>query len=97
MVMVNDSAREQYIYRSAASSSRHRDRVSAYLVEYQRGSTVVARIEPLGLVHEALGVHDLVLQGLRRNLVLRGRWSPTSSQHHARVRVVAPAELQRGA
>jgi hypothetical protein len=97
MAMVDDPVRERYFYRSATSSSRHRRRVSAYLVEYQRGSTVVARIEPLGLVHETLGEHDLVLQGLRRNLVLTGRWSRTSSQHHARVRVVAPTLLERGA
>jgi hypothetical protein len=97
MATVNDPVREQYLYCSAATSSRHRHRVSAYLVEYQRGSTVVARIEPLGLVHEALGEHDLVLQGLRRNLVLSGRWHQTASQHHARVRVVATGLLERGA
>lgn len=80
---------DRYIYRSAASSSRHRRRVSVYLVEYFRDSNVVARIEPLGLVHESLGEHELVLQGLRRNLVLSGRWNQTSSQHHDRVRVTA--------
>jgi hypothetical protein len=80
---------DRYIYRSARTSSRHRRRVSVYLVEYFRDSKVVARIEPLGLVHESLGEHELVLQGLRRNLVLSGRWNQTSSQHHDRVRVTA--------
>ena len=80
---------DRYIYRSATPSSRHRRRVSVYLVEYLRESNVVARIEPLGLVHESLGEHELVLQGLRRNLVLSGRWNQTSSQHHDRVRVTA--------
>jgi len=89
MALTNDSPDERYFYRSAAASSRHRHRVSVYLVEYQRGSTVVARIEPMGLLHESLGEHDLVLQGLRRNLVLTGPWHATSSQHHARVRVVS--------
>jgi hypothetical protein len=78
---------DRYIYRSATSSTRHRRRVSVYLVEYLRESNVVARIEPLGLVHETLGEHELVLQGLRRNLVLSGRWNQTLSQHHDRVRV----------
>jgi hypothetical protein len=78
-------SQERYFYRSATSSNRHR--VSVYLVEYQRGSKVVARIEPIGLMHESLGEHDLVIQGLRRNLVLSGRWHQTSSQHHARVRL----------
>ena len=41
---------EQYFYRSVTTSSRHRNRVSAYFVQRVRGSTVVARIEPLGLV-----------------------------------------------
>lgn len=80
---------DRYIYRSVTSSSRHRRRVSVYLVEYLRESNVVARIEPLGLVHESLGEHELVLQGLRRNLVLSGRWNQTSSQRHDRVRVTA--------
>ena len=80
---------DRYIYRSATSSTRHRRRVSVYLVEYLRDSNVVARIEPLGLVHESLGEHELVLQGLRRNLVLNGQWNQTSSQHHDRVRVIA--------
>jgi hypothetical protein len=80
---------DRYIYRSATSSTRHRRRVSVYLVEYLRESNVVARIEPLGLVHESMSEHELVLQGLRRNLVLSGRWNQTSSQHHDRVRVTA--------
>jgi hypothetical protein len=83
----NAQSKERYFYRSASSSNRHRHRVSVYLVEYQRGSKVVARIEPIGLVHETLGEHDLVIQGLRRNLVLTGRWHQTPSQHHARVRL----------
>jgi hypothetical protein len=78
---------ERYFYRSATSSKQHRHRVSVYLVEYQRGSKVVARIEPIGLMHESLGEHDIVIQGLRRNLVLSGRWHQTPSQHHARVRL----------
>lgn len=90
MATTNEREQERYFYRSATSSSRHRHRVSAYLVEYQRDSKVVARIEPLGLVHESLGEPDLVLQGLRRNLVLTGGWTQTSSQHHARVRVAPP-------
>jgi hypothetical protein len=81
---------ERYFYRSATASNRHRRRVSVYLVEYQRGSKVVARIEPIGLMHESLGEHDLVIQGLRRNLVLTGRWQATPSQHHARVRLATP-------
>jgi len=91
MALTNDSPDERYFYRSAAASSRHRHRVSVYLVEYRRGSTVVARIEPMGLMHESFGEHDLVLQGLRRNLVLTGRWQTTPSQHHARVRLTSPA------
>jgi hypothetical protein len=86
---------ERYIYRSASSSMRHRKRVSAYLVEYLRGSKVVARIEPLGFVHQTLGEPELVLQGLRRNLVLSGRWYHTSSQHYDRVRVTAPRAPSR--
>jgi hypothetical protein len=95
MTEMPGQAGDRYIYRSASSSTRHRQRVSAYLVEYLRESKVVARIEPLGLVHESLGEHELVLHGLRRNLVLSGRWSQTPSQHHDRVRVTAPRAITR--
>lgn len=42
-------------------------------------------------MHESLGEPDLVIQGLRRNLVLTGSWHQTPSQHHDRVRVSARA------
>ncbi|MGA2295285.1 MAG: hypothetical protein ABSG24_08705 [Acidimicrobiales bacterium] len=87
MAASSDQTPERYFYRAAMSSRRHRHRVSVYLVEYLRGSKVVARIEPMGLVHESLGEPDLVIQGLRRNLVLTGTWHHTQSQHHDRVRV----------
>jgi hypothetical protein len=77
----------RYFYRSATTSRTHRDLVSAYLVERCFGSTVVARIEPLGLVSRAVGEHEIVLRGLKRNLVLEGHWRPTSSARHQRVRV----------
>ena len=85
---------EQFLYRAVASSKRHRHRVSTYLVERYEDSAVVARIESLGLVHERLVDHELVLRGLRRNLVAVGSWQPTASRHHARVRVewVAPRQ-----
>jgi hypothetical protein len=78
---------DRYFYRSVAPTRRHRNLVSAYLVERCRGSNVVARIEPLGLVSQKIGEHEIILRGLRRNLVLAGRWEPTASSHHDRVRV----------
>jgi len=78
---------EQYFYRALGSSRRHRHRVSAYFVERYEDSPVIARIESLGLVSERLVDHELVLRGLRRNLVAVGPWQPTASRHHTRVRV----------
>jgi len=95
MSEIDTSAGDRYFYRSVMSSTGHRHRVSVYLVEYLSGSKVVARIEPLGLVHESLGQHEVVLQGLRRNLVLAGRWLATPSQRHARVRVTTPRPHSR--
>lgn len=83
---------EQYFYRSVTTSSRHRNRVSAYYVQRVRGSTVVARIEPLGLVPTSVGDEQLAIQRLRRNLVVAGTWQVTPSGHHSRMRV-APAEI----
>jgi hypothetical protein len=83
---------EQYFYRSARTSSRHRNRVSAYFVERRRDSVVVARIEPLGLVPTSIGDEQLAIQRLRRNLVVAGAWQATPSGHHVRLRVM-PVEV----
>ncbi|HEY5091917.1 MAG TPA: hypothetical protein VII60_01520 [Acidimicrobiales bacterium] len=90
---INDEGRaEQYFYRSLTTSSRHRGRVSAYFVQRFNGSKVVARIEPLGLVHATIGDEQLAIQRLRRHLVIAGTWQSTPSQRHARIRVT-PAEV----
>lgn len=88
----DEEAIDRYIYRSASGSRRHRHLVSVYLVERRSGSNVVARIEPLGLVSEKVGEHDIVLRSLRRNLVLAGSWRSTPSLRHDRVRV-RPVEV----
>jgi hypothetical protein len=83
---------EAYFYRSTTTSNRHRNRVSAYFVQRMRGSTLVARIEPLGLVPSSIGDEQLAIQRLRRNLVVAGAWQDTPSGHHSRLRVV-PAKV----
>jgi len=84
---VNPPERVRYFYRSFSASRANRRSVSAYLVERVANSTVVARIEPLGLMPMALCEQELTLAGLRRRLVVSGAWTLTSSRHHARVRV----------
>jgi hypothetical protein len=86
---IDEQAIDQFFYRALTPSSRHRHQVSIYLVQRLNGSKVAARIVSLGLVHEKLGEQQVVLKGLHRNLVLSGRWHPTRSRRHARVRVVA--------
>jgi hypothetical protein len=83
---------ERFFYRSARTSSRHRNRVSAYFVERRRGAKVVARIEALGLVPTSIGDEQLAIQRLRRNLVVAGTWQETLSGHHVRLRV-KPGEV----
>jgi hypothetical protein len=83
---------EEFFYRSTAVSSRHRNRVSAYFVQRTRGSKVVARVEPLGLVPSSIGDEQLAIQRLRRNLVVAGTWQETPSGRHSRLRVV-PAKV----
>lgn len=92
MSLIEDSEVEQYFYRSTTTSNRHRDRVSAYFVQRLRGSNVVARIEPLGLVPASIGDEQLAIQRLRRNLIVAGTWHDTPSGHHSRLRVV-PAQI----
>jgi hypothetical protein len=92
MTMSDEVREEQYFYRSLTTSSRHRGRVSAYFVQRFTGAKVVARIEPLGLVHATIGDEQLAIQRLRRNLVMTGTWQCTPSQRHTRIRV-APAEV----
>jgi hypothetical protein len=86
MTSVPDSA-ERYFYRSARVNAQRDSMVSLYLVERCHGSPVVARIEPLGLVHSRIGDHEIALYGLRRNLVSVGPWRATHSARHARVAV----------
>jgi len=83
---------EQFFYRSSTSTHRNRNRVSAYYVRRIRGSTVVARIEALGLVPLSIGDEQLAIQRLRRNLVVAGTWQVTPSGRHSRQRV-ANAEV----
>jgi hypothetical protein len=81
---------ERYFYRSVATSSRHRHRVSVYFVERYQNSNVVARFEAIGLVRTLLGDQELARQRMRRQLVVAGSWQPTASHHHARMKL-APA------
>jgi|SRR5665213_709319 hypothetical protein len=92
MSMSSDPEVEQFFYRSSTASNRHRNRVSVYYVQRVRGSKVVARIEPLGLVPTSIGDEQLAIQRLRRNLVATGTWQETPSGHHSRLRV-APVEV----
>jgi hypothetical protein len=77
----------RYLYRSARRSLGRDAMVNVYLVEPCFGSTVVARIEPLGTVHARIGEHESALRGLGRNLVSVGPWCTTRSMRHTRVRV----------
>ena len=92
MSLAQDPEVEQYFYCSAITSNRHRHRVNAYFVQRLRGSNVVARIEPLGLVPRSIGDEQLAIQRLRRNLVAAGAWQVTPSGRHVRQRVV-PAQV----
>ena len=88
MVNLDPRPFDLYFYRSMAASPRHRNRVSAYLVKRFSDSNVVARIEPLGLVHTTISEQELTLHRVRRNLVVSSAWETTPSRHHARMRVV---------
>jgi hypothetical protein len=61
----------------------------AYLVRRMRAGTVVARIEPLGLVRTPAGEAQVLALGLQRRLWISGRWCATPSGRHSRVRVRA--------
>src|SRR5664280_575068 len=87
MTTSSETESDRYFYRSFNASRVNRRSVSAYLVERIANSTVVARIEPLGLMPTVLCEQELTIVGLRRNLVVAGPWSLTRSRHHARVRV----------
>jgi hypothetical protein len=91
MTMSPDPSVDEFFYRTSTTSNRHRNRVSAYYVQRLRGSKVVARIEPLGLIPSSIGDEQLAIQRLRRSLVIAGSWQATPSGRHTRQRVV-PAE-----
>ena len=85
--MNSDVVTARYFYRGAGPARGHRHSVSTYLVERLEGSTVVARIETLGLVPRSRPEPELLARGRRRDLVMAGTWHLTPSRHHARVRV----------
>lgn len=71
-----------------------RGALSAYLVSHVGSGTVVARIEPLGVVRTVATEAELLALGLQRRLWISGRWRATRSGHYARVRVrPLPADL----
>ncbi len=74
---------ELYCYRNVGS----RGSFSAYLVSLVGSGTVVARIEPLGVVRTVATEAELLALGLKRRVWISGRWRATRSGHHARVRV----------
>ena len=76
---------ELYCYRNVGS----RGSLSAYLVSLAGSGTVVARIEPLGVVRTVATEAELLALGLKRRLWISGRWRATRSGRHARVRVRA--------
>jgi len=91
-MMTNEAIIDRFLYRSTVTSKRHRNRVETYLVERLRGSNVVARIQPLGLVPERTSDLEAALTVFRRDLVVDGGWRTTARQHHARVRLAVRAE-----
>jgi len=78
---------DRFLYKSNIPSKLHRNRVETYLVERLKGSNIVARIQPLGLVPERVTDQDAALAVLRHNLVVVGGWRATARRHHSRARV----------
>gem|GEM_PF-3845039 len=74
---------ELYCYCNLA----RRGALSAYLVRRIGVGSVVAAIEPLGVVRTAATEAELLALGLQRRLWISGRWRATRSGHHARIRV----------
>ena len=79
---------ERFFYRSSTTSIATAIGSAPISCERRRGSKVVARIEPLGLVPASIGDEQLAIQRLRRNLVAAGTWQETPSGRHVRQRVV---------
>lgn len=86
-MMTSDAVVDRFLYKSTAAPTRHRNRVETYLVERLKGSNVVARIQPLGLVPERASDVEAALAVLQHDLVVVGGWRVTARRHHTRAKL----------
>jgi len=85
---VTEPVTKRWVYCSSADRTRHKSKRSAYLVEQQEGSNVIARITPIGLVNEKTQIQEINIFALRNNITVTGRWGETKSQKYQRTRAV---------
>ena len=86
--IVSEEVTKRWVYCASRDAKGHKGRRSAYLVEQQAGSNVIARITPIGLVKEITQQQEINIFALRNGMTVAGRWSESDSKKHQRSRVV---------
>jgi hypothetical protein len=69
---------QTYIYCATRDTPQHRGKRSTYLVEMLEQTTdnrVVARISPMPMVRDVAAPHEVALNAIHANLVVRGNWN----------------------
>jgi len=79
---------KRWVYCANRDANGHKGKLSAYLVEQQEGSNVIAKITPIGLVKEITKKQEVNIFALRNGFTVAGRWGESKSNKHQRTRVV---------
>ena len=72
---------QTYIYCATNDAKSHRGKRSTYLVEMleqDKDNRVVARISPMPMVRDVAAPHEVALNAIKANLLVRGDWNQGS-------------------
>lgn len=94
MAKMDDQISRRYVYQSQHDTSKHKGKKSVYLVEQMRGSNVIARVKPLGMVRETTAVEEITIALINESITVVGKWAKTKRGHHSRSRAVLGSEFE---
>lgn len=86
----------RYFYVGQEDSTRHKGKVSAYLVERLDDEKVVAKITPIGLVKETSAETDLNLFSIKNNLSAASEWKTSKGKTYKKIRLILGRNYDKG-
>jgi len=84
--MSEHTVTKRYFYHGGADTPKHKNKVSAFMVEELTGDNIVARITPMGLYNVNSAQPMLTIEAMKQGLSLVGDWREKGK--HVRRQVV---------